>query len=106
MPWIVPLILLIVFEGMADILSKEWSLHGKPFRWIAALGAYGLANVFWLIALKNGSGLTRGAIAFSVGSAVLAVGIGMLLYRESVTKTEMIGVVFGIIALVLISWHE
>ena len=104
--WIAPLVLLIFFEGIADILSKEWSLHSTPLRWFGAIGAYALANVFWLIALKYGSGLTRGAVIFSVGSAVLAVVIGLVLYKESITKLEMLGVVLGIIALTLISWQE
>src|SRR5687767_3234049 len=106
MQWILPLLLLILFEGVADILAKEWSLYGKPIRWIGAIGAYVLANTFWLYALRSGSGLTRGAIIFSVGSAILAVVIGLVLYKESVTKTEVLGIILGIVALALIFWNK
>lgn len=82
MGWVIPLVLLIVFEGVADILAKEWAIRGKFTWWLLAIGGYVVANTFWLFAIRNGSGLTRGAIIFSVGSAILAVAIGLLLYRE------------------------
>ncbi len=104
--WALPLALLIVFEAIADIISKEWSLHGGPLRSIAALSAYVFANIFWLIALKNGAGLTRGAIVFSVGSALVAVLIGLLLYKESLTKLEFAGVLLGLVAITLIAWPK
>lgn len=103
--WIAPLLLLIVFEGLADVLAKEWSLYGKPIRWIGAIGAYVIANAFWLFALKQGSGLTRGALIFSVGSAILAVIIGLFLYKETLTKPELAGVIVGIVALILMFWN-
>jgi len=103
--WTMPLLALIVFEGLADVLAKEWSLHGHALRWVAAIGGYVLANIFWLFALRGGAGLTRGAMIFSVGSAVLAVFIGSVLYRESLTKLEIIGTMLGLVALVLIFWN-
>lgn len=105
MKWVVPLILLILFEGLADILAKEWSLYGKPIRWVGAITAYIIANAFWLFALREGSGLARGAVIFSVASAILALIIGLILYKESLTKTETIGVLVGVVALILIFWN-
>lgn len=104
--WVLPLAFLIIFEAIADVISKEWSLHGSPVRYIGALGAYAFANVFWLIALRSGAGLTRGAIIFSVGSTLVAVLIGLLLYKESITKLEFIGVLLGLVAITLIGWRE
>lgn len=106
MKWLIPLAVLITFEFIADIFAKEWSLaQHRHILWIGALGSYLLANTFWLFALKNGSGLTRGAIIFSVFSAILAAFIGMLLYHEQLSKIQMLGVVVGIISLVLIFWE-
>lgn len=106
MRWILPLSLLIVFEIIADIFAKEWSLHGNAIRWIGAISSYVAANTFWLFALKNGSGLGRGAILFSVASAILAATIGFLFYKEQVSKIQLFGVAFGIISLVLIFWEN
>jgi len=106
MRWILPLSLLILFELIADVFAKEWSLHGNTIRWVGAIGAYIAANTFWLFALKNGSGLGRGAIIFSVASAILAAGIGLIFYKEQISRVQMFGVALGILSLVLIFWES
>lgn len=106
MRWILPLSLLIIFEVIADIFAKEWSLHGNTIRWVGAICSYIAANTFWLFALKNGSGLGRGAILFSVASAILAAVIGFLFYKEQINKIQLLGVAFGIISLFLILWDN
>jgi drug/metabolite transporter (DMT)-like permease len=103
--WLVSLFGLIIFELVADVLAKEYSLHGAWYRWLLAIGAYVVANTFWLYAIKNGSGLARGAIIFSVSTAVIAVIIGMF-YREQLGKMQMAGVLLGIVSLILIFWRE
>ncbi len=102
--WLIPLSLLIVFELIADILSKEWALHGLAVRFIGAILGYVIANVFWLFALKGGAGLGRGAMIFSVASAVIAVILGVFLYKKKVSGTEIAGMALGIIAITLILW--
>jgi multidrug transporter EmrE-like cation transporter len=104
MKWVLPLALLIVIEAVADILAKEWSVHGSILRWVGAIGAYILANIFWLVALKDGADLGRGAIIFSVASAVLAILIGVVLYKETVTRIQLLGMLLGLLSLVLIFW--
>ncbi len=89
---------------MADILAKEWSLHGLAIRWIGALLAYLLGNTFWLFALKNGSGLGRGSVIFSVASAIIATVIGVFLYKENLSTVQIVGIILGIVAVGLIFW--
>ena len=103
--WIIPLAILIFFEAIADIFAKEWSLGNRSFFYaILALICYLLANSSWLIALKYGSGLARGAVIFSVASAVLASIIGIVFYKESLSPVQLAGVFLGIISIVLIVW--
>jgi len=104
--WVVALLLLIIFEAIADILSKEYALHGTFLYWSLALLGYVVANVFWLISIRKGSGLARGAILFSVGSAILAVLIGALKFQEKIGKVELIGIFVGILSMVLIFWSD
>jgi multidrug transporter EmrE-like cation transporter len=104
--WIFPLSLLIVFEVVADIFAKEWSLKDKPIFWICSILAYIIANTFWLFAIKNGSGLARGATIFSVASAIIAILIGLVFYKESVTTIQFIGMIVGLIAIILIFWND
>jgi len=106
MLWIIPLIILILVEALADIFAKEWSLGGRSFLWaILALLAYLVANSSWLVALKYGSGLARGAIIFSVASAILASIIGLVFYKENLSTIQITGVVIGILAIALIFWE-
>lgn len=104
MNWIIPLSLLIIFELIADIFSKQWSLNGSKLFWIAAIVSYVIANIFWLNAIKSGSGLGRGAIIFSVASAIIAVIVGLVFYKEILTKSELIGTALGIVSLIFIFW--
>jgi multidrug transporter EmrE-like cation transporter len=103
--WILFLGLLILTEAVADIIAKEYQLHAGAIRFIGAISAYVLANVFWLVALRSGAGLTKGAIFFSVGSAILAIVIGLVLYKESITTIQFVGVVLGFIAIILLVWE-
>lgn len=103
--WIIPLTFLILFELVADIFAKEYSLKSHWYFFIGAILAYVLANVFWLFAIKNGSGLARGATIFSVVSALLAIIIGFYFYGEQINKIQIIGMILGTISLILIFWE-
>lgn len=106
MLWIIPLAILIFFETIADIFAKEWSLGQRSIIYaVLALLTYMLANTSWLIALKNGSGLARGAILFSVTSAILASGIGLIFYKEHLSVVQITGVFLGIFSIFLIFWE-
>lgn len=100
--WILFLMLLIFFELVADIAAKNWSLSGGK-GWMYALLFYLIANSFWLIALKKGSGLARGAVIFSIVTVVVALILGLLVYKEPVNKNQLIGLILGIISIVLLS---
>ncbi len=90
--WFLPLCLLVIFELIADIFAKEWST-GRSFQWaIFSLFAYLICNSFWLLALKRGAMLGRGAMLFSVMSATLAIIVG-LFYGEKITTLQWIGII-------------
>ncbi len=104
--WILFIGLLITFEAVADVFSKKYSLSGTYVHWLLAIGAYVVANAFWLMAIRRGSGLARGAVLFSVGSAVVAVLIGLLWYKEHVSTLQLVGIGVGIISIALIALSE
>lgn len=103
--WIIPLTALVIFELIADIFAKNWSLRGGWHVAAIALGAYLVGNAFWLFALKHGSGLAKGSIIFSLSSAVIAVLLGFFLYNEEISRNETIGILLGLVALVFIFWE-
>lgn len=103
--WVFFLGLLILFEAIADILAKQYQINSGWWMFGAATLAYMIGNVFWLISLRTGDTLTRGAIIFSVGSAIIAVLIGLVIYKEHLTRLEAIGIFLGLIAVVLLIWE-
>ncbi len=105
--WILFIGLLLAFEAVADIFSQEWALNqAKTWLWLAAIGSYLIANVFWLYGLKHGSGLARGAVVFSVGSAIIAVVIGLGFYKEHLDNIQITGIVLGLASILLIFWPD
>jgi glucose uptake protein GlcU len=102
MKWILPLAILIVFEGLADYFAGKFGENNKIIFGIISFTGYAIANLSWLIAVKNGSGLARGAVIFAVASALLAVLIGVLIFKENLGKVQLIGVGLGIVSLALI----
>jgi multidrug transporter EmrE-like cation transporter len=103
--WIFPLSLLVIFEALADIIAKKFAITHKPIIAIGALAVYLIANIFWLIALKNGAELSRGAILFSLFSYLLAIIIGVGFYKEHLSLIQGIGVCLGVVSLVMIMWE-
>lgn len=104
MIWVVPLIGLILFEIIADIFAKEYSLKGG-WLWFGAILCYVIANSFWLYSIKHGAGLARGATIFSVSTAVIATIIGVYFYKEELGTMQLTGIGLGIVALALIFWE-
>ena len=104
--WIIALLFLIVFEAIADVFSKEYALHGTTIYWCLAIAGYIIANIFWLVSIRKGSGLARGAILFSIGSAIVAILIGVVKYQEKIGKVELAGILLGTISIILIFWSD
>ncbi len=106
MHWIGLMTIVVLVEAISDIVAKEFSLYDKLWIGGIAMAGYIATNVFWLFALKAGVGLGRGAVLFSVGSSILGVISGFVLYKEQISTVQFIGVVLGIIASLLIFWGE
>jgi len=100
------LVLLIVFELIADIFAKEYSLRAAPHFAVLALLGYVIANSFWLFALRNGAGLARGAIIFGVGQGIVAILLGVLWYKETYSQTTTIGMILGFFSIIFLFWGE
>ena len=101
--WLYFLLLLVAFELLADILAKQFSLNGRILFAILALIGFLAANTAWLISLRTGAELGKGAVLFSVLSGIGAVMIGVLVYHEKTTPWQLIGLTLGIVAIAFLS---
>jgi len=101
--WLYFLLLLVAFELLADILAKQFALNGRILFAILALLGFLAANTAWLISLRTGAELGKGAVLFSVLSGIGAVMIGVLVYHEKTTPWQIIGLALGIAAIAFLS---
>lgn len=101
--WFYFLLVLVAFELLADILAKQFAVSGKMVFAILALAGFIAANVAWLTSLRTGAELGKGAVLFSVLSAVGAVIVGMTMYHEKITWYQGVGLFFGIVAIAFLS---
>jgi multidrug transporter EmrE-like cation transporter len=101
--WLYFLLLLVAFELLADILAKQFSLNGRILFAVLALLGFLVANTAWLISLRTGAELSKGAVLFSVLSGIGAVMIGVLVYHEKTTPWQIIGLALGIAAIAFLS---
>ena len=102
--WILPIAILILFELVADFFAKQYAVKGSLLLAVCAILGYIIGNIFFLIALKYGAGLARGEVMFSVGSAVFAILLGVLFFKEQVGIAQGVGLLFGIISFGLLAW--
>src|SRR6266567_7459197 len=77
--WLYFLLVLVAFELVADILAKQFALSGKYVFAVLSIVGFIAANTAWLISLRTGAELSRGAVLFSVLSGIGAVSIGLAL---------------------------
>jgi multidrug transporter EmrE-like cation transporter len=101
--WLYFLLLLVAFELVADILSKQFALSGKFAFAILAILGFIAANVAWLVSLRTGAELSKGAVLFSVLSGIGAVLLGIFVYHEKANPYQLIGLALGIAAIAFLS---
>lgn len=101
--WMVFLFGLVAFELLADLLAKQFAVSGNLAFAVFALLGFMIANGAWLMSLRSGAQLGKGAVLFAVLSGMGAVLIGLLVYQEHVSPSQVIGLVLGIAAIVFFS---
>jgi multidrug transporter EmrE-like cation transporter len=104
--WQIFLLLMAIFNIAGDVLSKQWSVHPRFSLLAASVVAYLLTNAAWLLSLKYGVGLARGISILAIVTAITAILIGVLVYKEETSPTQAAGIILGIFALILIFWQD
>jgi multidrug transporter EmrE-like cation transporter len=92
---------LILFEAVANYFAKKYAVADRMlFFWIAS-SFFFVCNTCWMLALKSGMTLQRGAVIFAVSSTTLAIMIGFL-FGETLTPRQTVGIGVGLIAIYLL----
>jgi len=97
------LITFLFLKFGSDIASKEYGLQDKILFWILAMVGYITATVFWLSSFKNGMSLSIGVPLTSIVLMIMAVGAGLVFYKEAFSLTQLLGIIFGITSVILLT---
>ena len=101
--WLLFLLLLVGFELIADVLAKQFGVTGKLVFGVLSILGYVVANIAWLMTLRTGGELGKGAVLFALLSGIGAVLIGLMVYQERVSPYQLIGLVLGVAAIGFLS---
>jgi len=93
----------LLFFALGEAASKLWS-EGRTDWWaIAAVAAYITCEVPWLVAIREHGHLTSLGTFWSVGAVVVTILVGMVVFRESITARQGIGLALAFVACWLLS---
>jgi multidrug transporter EmrE-like cation transporter len=101
--WLTFILILVLFEVIADVLAKQFALNGKLVFAVLSILGYVAANIAWLISLRSGGELSKGAVIFAALSGIAAVVIGLFVYKEKASPYQLIGMILGIGAIVFLA---
>jgi multidrug transporter EmrE-like cation transporter len=101
-----PLILLFtvsaVSVGLGDYLAKKWSLEPRWGLFAGALACYLTSSFFYLQTLTRKS-LVVSCVIWSIASIVAFLFVGLVIFHETLSGVQLIGVILGTISLILLS---
>jgi multidrug transporter EmrE-like cation transporter len=101
-----PLIVLFtvsaVSVGVGDYLAKKWSLEPGYGLFAGALACYFSSSFFYMQTLTR-KGLVVSCLIWSISSIVAFLFVGIVLFNETLSGMQLIGVILGTISLILLS---
>ena len=99
--WFLPMLLAVISELGADFLGKKWTLDKKQILFSLSILFYIAANAFWMYSVVTGVGLGRGAVVFSIGQQIAAISLGIIYFKEKLSRKQLFGAMLGLITIVI-----
>ena len=101
----------VIAVAVADVLLKKATVNGSiehalrsPWLW-SAVGLYLLQIGFFTYAFVSGWQLSHIGALQTALYALIVLASGVLLYRETVTPTQVAGILLAVVGVVLINWR-
>lgn len=91
----------VVFEVVADLLFKYWSINSKTYLLWIGVALYSIGTIIWAYSLKH-EYLSKAITIFTVMNLLAVVSIGVLLFGENPSNLNKLGIFFGIVSVILI----
>jgi multidrug transporter EmrE-like cation transporter len=91
-----------LFQYGSGILSKQFGVSNNWWYAVASIIGSVAASIIWSLLMKKGVSLSTVSPILSVLLVISIVATGVIAYQEPISWTKIAGVLFGIIAIVLI----
>lgn len=88
-----------------DFAAKLWSTNHNNNWYAIALVGYFLSGVFYIPTLLR-EGLVITSILWSVLSIIGFLAIGLIIFRESVSNLQILGILLGVVSIVILTMVE
>jgi multidrug transporter EmrE-like cation transporter len=93
----------MMFYGFGEYFSKLFAnVSSSKFAFLAIL-FYILTSCCFLPALKKFNSLSALGTVWNVGYTMITLGIGILIFHEPLTTLQILGIILGFIAIILLS---
>lgn len=100
--WFFALIIFaVIFEVIADILFKYWTLNTKNLFLVGGVILYSIGTLIWAFSLKY-EYLSKAITIFTVVNLIVVVLVGIFLFKEDLSMINKLGLLLGIISVILI----
>jgi len=90
-----------IFEVFADILFKKWAIGSKFYFLIIGLIIYFIGTIVWAFSLKYEL-LSKAISIFTILNLIILVLAGILVFNESLSIINKVGIALGILSMILI----
>jgi len=99
--------LLLLLSGafviMGDFFAKLWSIERGSWLFILSMIGYTISSLLYIPVLLKGD-LIITALIWSLINIIGFSIIGLYVFKESLNALQLIGVILGVIAMVLMTW--
>ena len=101
--YIMWLIFSAIFFAIGEFLSKKFALNPNITLVIIIIIVYSISVLLWLPAILQKNQLSIVGTMWSIMSLLITVLIGVLIFKEKIDLTSLIGIIFAFIAIILLS---
>lgn len=103
----IPVIILLIISAAGvitgDFFAKYWSLHQRAIFYVIAIIGYLCSSIFYIPTLLR-QGLVVTSIIWSLISIIGFLFIGLVIFKETLTVMQAVGVGFGVLSLVILAF--
>ncbi len=103
-----PVILLLILSAISvtagDFFAKYWSTNQKTIFYILAILGYAGSSIFYIPTLLK-EGLVVTSVIWSILSIIGFLIIGLVIFKETLSMVQIIGVTLGVASLILLSFE-